>query len=671
MWIAPAFLLGLLAIGLPLWLHRFARETEQRRPFASLMLIEPGEVRRSRRQQLRYLLLLALRVALLVLLALAFAGPLWPRKPDAAASGVARLHLIVMDTSLSMHATGIWPQAVARAGGIIDTLRGSDRAMLVAADHRLRVLQDAVFAGDAERLRAALRGLSPGQSRLDYGSVMAAAATLASGAGQPAVLHLITDLQQSASPARFADLQPPAGIDLDIVDVGSTALRNQRVASIALAQRDAGVIEVRLDGDLPVAPARELRLEIDGIERGRRALDPARTAPYVESFVVGDLGDGDHRLVARLSPGDALAGDDAGYALQQRTEPRVLVVAASTQGDDASYLRAVLGAMDSPRLRADVVDATGLQRRALNDYAAVIVSDAGLLSAPAAESLQRYLGNGGALLMTLGQRSQSLRSVPVSGARIGRSRLAVDTGTAAHIAEVEQSHPALRDAGDWRVLRFFRHVPLEATADSRVLLRLDDGDPLLVEQRSGHGRLMLLASALDRGWNDLALRPQFVRFIAEVAVYLSGSRAGAEAVTVGQAQQLGDRIGAQAYAPDGRRALLLDATAGEPRLVPEQAGFYELRGGGRSRWLAVNVDARESQLARLPDPRLAEWRALRAAVPQAASAAGASRSGTPATTPRGGWHELWFWCLLAAAALAVAEVVIANYHLAIRREQAT
>ena len=64
MWLAPLFLLGLLGVGLPLWLHRFARRTDERRPFASLMLIEAGEVRRSRRQQLRYWLLLALRLAL-------------------------------------------------------------------------------------------------------------------------------------------------------------------------------------------------------------------------------------------------------------------------------------------------------------------------------------------------------------------------------------------------------------------------------------------------------------------------------------------------------------------------------------------------------------------------------------------------------------------------------
>ncbi len=33
------------------------------------------------------------------------------------------------------------------------------------------------------------------------------------------------------------------------------------------------------------------------------------------------------------------------------------------------------------------------------------------------------------------------------------------------------------------------------------------------------------------------------------------------------------------------------------RLIPDQAGFYEIRGSEGARWLAVNVDARESDLA--------------------------------------------------------------------------
>jgi len=661
MWMAPAFLAGLVAIGLPLWLHRFARRTDERRPFASLMLIDAAQVRRSRRHELRYWLLLLLRIALLAALAVAFAGPLLPRRPDAAVAREAQLHLVVMDVSLSMQRGDSWSRAQARAGGIIDALRGSDRGMLVAADHRIRVLQEAVFASDAGALRAALATLRPGAARLDYGSVLGAAASLASGAGQPVVLHLITDLQASASPARFADLQPPPGVTLDVVDVGSDGGRNLRVADVVLGR--AGELDVRLDGDLPAGNARELTLRIDDVQRGRRLLDPARAAPYVESFQVGDLGEGEHRIVATLSPGDDLAADDAHYALLRRVEPRVLVVAASTQGDDASYLRAALGALDAPRFRVDVVDAQGLSRRALADYAAVVVADAGLLAAPAAELLRRHVSGGGALLLVLGERTLQQRNVPVGGEIVTRGPAAARD---ARVGEVEQSHPVLRDAGDWRVLRFFRHVPVTPREGEQVLLRLDDGSPLLLEQRLGNGRVLTLASALDRSWNDLAIHPQFLRFVAEATAWLSGSRAEGVTATVGQVVtvSLGGRAGAQVFAPDGRRALMLEGTAGELRLAPDQPGYYELRGGGRSEWIAVNTEPRESLLARLPPERLAQWRALRAqpVPPTDAVAAPASP---------GSWLPLWFWCLLAAAALAFIEPLVANYHLAVRREQAT
>ena len=39
MFLAPAFLLGLIAIGVPLWLHRVARANPTHHPFASLMLL--------------------------------------------------------------------------------------------------------------------------------------------------------------------------------------------------------------------------------------------------------------------------------------------------------------------------------------------------------------------------------------------------------------------------------------------------------------------------------------------------------------------------------------------------------------------------------------------------------------------------------------------------------
>src|SRR6185295_13118725 len=121
MWLTPWFLLGLAGIALPIWLHRFARQTDQKRPFASLMFLEASTIRRSRRHELRYWLLLALRVLLLLLLALAFAGPLWKSLMPPGAAG-ATLHVIVMDTSMSMQQTGTWDRARERAAALISSV---------------------------------------------------------------------------------------------------------------------------------------------------------------------------------------------------------------------------------------------------------------------------------------------------------------------------------------------------------------------------------------------------------------------------------------------------------------------------------------------------------------------------------------------------------------------
>jgi hypothetical protein len=62
MFLAPAFLLGLLAIGVPIWLHRVARANPTQHPFASLMFVEASETQRTAKRTLRYWLLLSLRI---------------------------------------------------------------------------------------------------------------------------------------------------------------------------------------------------------------------------------------------------------------------------------------------------------------------------------------------------------------------------------------------------------------------------------------------------------------------------------------------------------------------------------------------------------------------------------------------------------------------------------
>ena len=73
--LSPLFLLGGLAVAVPLVLHLLRREAAPRLPFSTLRFLKPEPIEQIRRKRIRELLLLAVRIAALLLLAFAFARP--------------------------------------------------------------------------------------------------------------------------------------------------------------------------------------------------------------------------------------------------------------------------------------------------------------------------------------------------------------------------------------------------------------------------------------------------------------------------------------------------------------------------------------------------------------------------------------------------------------------
>ena len=132
--LAPLFLIGLAAIALPVWLHRLQTQSPEREPFGSAMFLEPSERRVHLKKQFRFLVLLALRILLLALLAFAFAKPILQQPPQLIAGEVPTLHLIVIDTSLSMGHGDRLARAKSTARELIDdrVLRAIGRELGVA-----------------------------------------------------------------------------------------------------------------------------------------------------------------------------------------------------------------------------------------------------------------------------------------------------------------------------------------------------------------------------------------------------------------------------------------------------------------------------------------------------------------------------------------------------------
>ena len=92
-----------LLAGLPVYLHLLRRQTTTPKPFSSLKFFERRTEASVKHRRLRYLLLMSLRLAVLILLVLAFANP-FINRTAASISGDKLLLLVVVDDSFSMRA---------------------------------------------------------------------------------------------------------------------------------------------------------------------------------------------------------------------------------------------------------------------------------------------------------------------------------------------------------------------------------------------------------------------------------------------------------------------------------------------------------------------------------------------------------------------------------------
>src|SRR5580692_8131597 len=127
--LAPWFLGGLAALGVPVFVHLLRRHVTTPRPVSSLMFFERGTQSSTRHRQLKHLVLFALRFALVLTVVLAFANPFFRR---AATNQNGRLLLIVLDRSFSMRAGTRFGDAKQQALALLAAKPAAQRAQIMA-----------------------------------------------------------------------------------------------------------------------------------------------------------------------------------------------------------------------------------------------------------------------------------------------------------------------------------------------------------------------------------------------------------------------------------------------------------------------------------------------------------------------------------------------------------
>jgi hypothetical protein len=274
----------------------------------------------------------------------------------------------------------------------------------------------------------------------------------------------------------------------------------------------------------------------------------------------------------------------------------------------------------------------------LKDYVAVVLLGSEFLREDMAGKIEQYVADGGALWLFMSDRvnphayntllyrdgkglmpcALKARTSP-AGAEAGSSPV--------HYQFAGLEHPALgrltdsdgsKDADVMRYVGFALTEDDLAKGQTRVVLKMSDGTPSVVEKEFGRGRVLLANFAPVSDWTYLPARTEFPVFVQEVLRYIVGNPDGAVNLDVGGRFEQPVFVTNQHLLlryPSGRRARV------EPR-DPTVLGLSEIAGGAwmlrfdetseqgiyefdvdeqvlAKRRFAVNQSAKEADLSRM------------------------------------------------------------------------
>lgn len=700
--LAPLFLLGGLAIALPIVFHLIRRTTRERVVFSTLMFLQPSPPRLTRKSRLEHILLLVLRCLVVCLLALAFARPFF-QKPMAAAPATedARRLVVLLDTSASMRREGVWAEARRRAEAVIERARPGDQVAVLAFDRGTRTLlgfDEWAGMGIGDRRAFAAQRLSTVQptwaaTELDHALLAAveafeSAETAETNLGARRIV-VVSDLQEGSQLSALQGFEWPRGIEVDFQVVKPRRRTNAGVQVLAQTEEaapapgDSGTIyRVR------VTNAADSQREQFQLAWADAAGSPIAGAPVVQAYVPpgqsrvflmpeptsessslrAPWGDRPARVV--LS-GDEEDFDNTAWVVRAPAEPvPVLFSGRAAETDPAELLFYLKRAFQQTRHHVVQLlvhpPESSLASPPSNATKLVVVTDP--LPAEQLRALQPLLSAGATVLAVM--KSPALAAT-IAGL-VGVGTLPAEEAPVpdyAMFGQLDFEHPLLAPFADPRFsdftkIHFWKHrrVNADALPGARVVARFDDGDPALIEVPVGQGTLFVLASSWRPVDSQLARSSKFVPLLYSLLELSGAIRARHTQYVVGDPLEWPRALAgpaAQVRQPDGTEVPL---AAGQTRFAhTDQPGIYEIVGADPPTRFAVNLAPAESRTAPLSADALERLGVpLRDESVHAAKRAEERRRQLHVSELENR-QKLWRWLIVAAVLGLMAETWLAGW----------
>ncbi|MCB1065603.1 MAG: BatA and WFA domain-containing protein [Verrucomicrobiae bacterium] len=717
----PLYLLGALAISIPILLHLRRRPPKDHVTFSSLMFLEKSPERLTRRTKIERWLLLALRCIALILLALMFGRPFLKSVESNSGDGEGARLVVLIDGSASMRREDLWTQAMAKAREALEATGPTDEVVVGRFDDKLAIVRPfeamANLPGSARAtsLEEALADSEPSWKATNLGAALTNAADLlGDAASQREVKNqkivIISDFQEGADRDSLNRYAWPESIVVHPKIVGTEKqpgnLALHLVAVSADADGQSSAKDQATDSQGGIQPPRRRARVTNGRDSESETFSLSWQGEP-ESKISSFLPAGASRVLA-VPPrsdesvdgvleitGDAHAFDNQVYVARAQPLPvGILYLGKDGKADDVGsplfYLSRAMHRTPviDPSVSAMSFDEAGAQLEKIAQAQVVVVRTDGQTPVELAKPLAERAQQGGLVIGIVNEGTES----PFLEQLTGLSGLELKEGEVKDyvmLSEVDFEHPVLAPFAQAKIRDFtkihtwkYRQLTLPDTAadNVRVLARFDTGAPAWIEIAQNNdsgiaGRVILFLSGWEPRESQLALSSKFIPLVYGLLGQAGFSAVAEPTRYVGDAIPLPNAETEVVVTTPGGAVVPLDEGT-ETFLATDVPGFYTVTstdalGQAQSRVHAINLPPDESRVETIdPAVALGEFGVLVDAVGvDSASLANAeSEAGQLTESQRRrieieekeGNQKLWKWLLVAALGILVIETWLAG-----------
>jgi len=651
----PLFLAGTALVVLPIVLHLIMRRKPRHFEFPALRFVQKQHDTNQRRLQLRHLLLLALRMAVIALLALALARP---SIKTAGALGSAEAPVaaaLVVDTARRMeyrHQNRTRLEVARQmASELLGRLPEGSQVAVIGTRWEPPAFQ--VDLGAAKHRLQGLETVAHSQSLTDV--LTEAVRLVRQSELARREVYVFTDLARVAWPAESADrlreqLAKSSDVGVYLVDVGvekptNSALAELRLSSEVLTNRSPLRIETELAHTGSEASRTVEVYVLDQQQKPQKRSEQTLTLGADQSqqveFQLGAMEPGTHQGYVQIVGQDGLASDDKRYFTVEVKPPwRVLLVAPEPADRYAVFLAeslapAAFRRAGQARYDCDVIAQEKLAGQSLSGYSAVCLLDPKPLEPAAWRKLGDFAAEGNGVAIFLGRNAHPLTAFQQPAALEllpGKLLRQVRRPDGVYLAPSDFQHPILKAFGDyagsipWDAFPVYRYWQLDKPAPGvHVIAPFTDYGPAILERPLNKGRVVTMTTPIsdrpDRdAWNLLPVGDAwpFLILANETLGYLVGAGDQRLNYTAGQTAvlRLDPDKEFQSYVlrvPGASESIEVRLTPDLKRHVlvitsTDREGNYRVQAGGIAagvdRGFSVNLAPQQTDLERLDEEQL-------------------------------------------------------------------